>query len=124
MRLGAGRIALAVLAVIVVGVAIFGVAKWREINRVRFVSSMFSGVEQVDRFRDMDSYFPVRAFQRSGPVSVLPAGSKITLPETFDWYGETREIASFLDETDTTGLLLAKGDGTLVYDKILYLKHT
>ncbi len=117
MRLGAGRIALAVLAVIVVGVAIFGVAKWREINRVRFVSSMFSGVEQVDRFRDMDSYFPVRAFQRSGPVSVLPAGSKITLPETFDWYGETREIASFLDETDTTGLLVAKGDGTLVYEK-------
>ncbi|MEQ8266262.1 MAG: serine hydrolase, partial [Parvibaculum sp.] len=71
----------------------------------------------VDRFRDMDSYFPVRAFHRSGPVSELPGGSKITLPETFDWYGETRETAAFLDETDTTGLLVAKGDGTLVYEK-------
>jgi len=116
MRLSAGRIAIAVLAVVVVGVAILGVAKWREINRVRFVSSMFSGVEQVERFRSMEDYFPVRAFARSGPVSELTEGQPIALPETYTWYGKTGDTAAFLEETDTTGLLVAKGDGTLLYE--------
>ena len=116
MRLGAGRIAIAVLGLVVVGVAIFGVAKWRDINRVRLVSSMFSGEEQVERFRNMDDFFPVRTFHRSGSVSELPEGETIELPETFAWYGETKSTAALLDETDTTGLLAVKGDGTLVYE--------
>lgn len=116
MRLGAGRIAVAVLVLVVLVVAVVGVAKWREINRVRFVSAMFSGEEQVERFRNMDDFFPVRTFHRSGPVSELPEGEQIALPESFSWYGETRETATFLEETDTTGLLVVKADGTLVYE--------
>lgn len=96
MRFSAGRIALAVIAVILVAVTIIGIAKWQEINRVRFVASMFSGEEQVERFRAMDDYFPVRAFRRSGPVSELPEGTPIDLPETYDWAGETRDTTRFL----------------------------
>jgi len=116
MRFSVSRIAIAVLAVVVTGVAIFGIVKWREINRVRFVSSMFSGEEQVERFRAMDDYFPVRAFERSGAVSELQDGEKIELPKTYDYAGETKEAEAFLAETDTTGLMVVKGDGEVLYE--------
>ena len=116
MRLSAGRIAIAALAVVVAGVAIFGIFKWREINRVRFVSSMFSGEEQVERFRAMDDYFPVRVFERSGAISELPDGEKIELPGTYEYGGEARDTQALLDETDTTGLTVAKSDGTVLYE--------
>lgn len=115
MRFSAGRIALAVIAVILIAVTIIGIAKWREINRVRFVASMFSGEEQVERFRAMDEYFPVRVFQRSGPVSDLPEGTPVELPAAYTWAGETRDTARFLEETDTTGLIIVKG-GALAYE--------
>lgn len=116
MRLSAGRIAIAVLVVVVAGVAIFGIFKWREINRVRFVSSMFSGEEQVERFRAMDDYFPVRVFERSGSISDLPDGERIELPQTYEYAGETKDTRAFLEETDTTGLMVAKGDGAVLYE--------
>ena len=116
MRLSAGRVAIAVLAVIVVAIAVIGIAKWREINRVRFVTSMFSGEEQVERFRNMEDYFPVRAFRRSGPVSELRQGDELGLPETYQYAGETRSTAALLDETDTTSLLVVRRDGTLIYE--------
>lgn len=116
MRFSVSRIALAVLAAVILGVAIFGIFKWREINRVRFVSSMFSGEEQVERFRAMDEYFPVRTFERSGPVSGLPDGEKIELPETYEYAGETKSVETFISETDTTGLMVVRGDGEVLYE--------
>lgn len=115
MRFSAGRIALAVIAVILVATTIIGIAKWQEINRVRFVASMFSGEEQVERFRAMDEYFPVRTFRRSGPISELPEGTPIELPATYDWAGETRDTVRFLEETDTTSLIVVK-DGAVMYE--------
>lgn len=115
MRFSAGRIALAVIAVILVAATIIGIAKWQEINRVRFVASMFSGEEQVERFRAMDEYFPVRTFRRSGPISELPEGTPIELPATYAWAGETRDTARFLEDTDTTSLIVVKG-GTVMYE--------
>lgn len=115
MRFSMSRIAIAVLAVFVVAVAIFGVVKWREINRVRFVSSMFSGEEQVERFRAMDDYFPVRAFHRAGDIAELPQGEAVELPETYTYAGESRDTDAFLAETDTTGFIVLKG-GKVLYE--------
>lgn len=115
MRFSVSRIAIAVLAVVVAGVAVFGAFKWREINRVRFVSSMFSGEEQVERFRAMDDYFPVRAFRRAGDIAELPQGEALELPAAYVYAGESRDTEAFLSGTDTTGLIVLKG-GKVLYE--------
>lgn len=116
MRLSAGRIVAAALAAVMVGVAIFGIFKWREINRVRFVSSMFSGEEQVERFRAMDSYFPVREFHRAGNVWTLADSVPFPLPQTYEYAGETHDTGTFLVDTDTTGLIVVRGNGAVLYE--------
>lgn len=115
MRFSVSRVAISVLAVFVVAVAIFGIVKWREINRVRFVSSMFSGEEQVERFRAMDAYFPVRTFHRAGGIAELPQGEAVELPAAYVYAGESRDTEAFLSETDTTGLIVLKG-GKVLYE--------
>ncbi|NIJ41743.1 CubicO group peptidase (beta-lactamase class C family) [Parvibaculum indicum] len=108
IAIGAGVAAVAAIAAV-------GVWKWPEIQRARFVASMFSGQEQVERFRNMDAYFPVRAFRRGGPVSDLPQGETIDLPATYAYGGETRDTQAFLADTDTTGLM-AVSQGRVVYE--------
>lgn len=115
MRFSAKHIVIAVLAAVVVGIVIFGAFKWREINRVRFVSTMFSGEEQVERFREMDVYFPVRTFHRMGGVAELSPGEAVKLPKTYVHAGEARDTEIFLSETDTTGLIVLKG-GRILYE--------
>ena len=109
IAIGAGA---AVLALIVVA----GVWKWPEIQRMRFVSSMFSGEEMVSRFRNMDEYFPTRTFHREGPVSELPQGEIVELPASYAYAGEARNTGKFLMDTDTTGLLVVH-HGRVVYEK-------
>jgi CubicO group peptidase (beta-lactamase class C family) len=77
---------------------------------------MFSGEEQVERFRNMEDYFPVRRFRRAGPVFPLRHGDEIELPQTYEYTGATRSTVSLLDETDTTSLIVVRRDGTLLYE--------
>ncbi len=109
------KIAIGAGVAVVAAVAAVGVWKWPDIQRARFVASMFSGQEQVERFRNMDAYFPVRVFHREGPVSDLPQGDEIQLPATYAYDGESRDTQTFLDDTDTTGLLVVK-NGRVTYE--------
>lgn len=116
MRWNARRTALAVLVVVVAGVGIVGVAKWHEIERARFVASMFSGAGEVENFRNMEAIFPTRTIARGGTVYDIPEGAKADLPATYTYEGQTRDTEKFLADTDTTGLLVIRG-GRIVHEE-------
>lgn len=116
MRWSVKRIALGVLVVVVAGVVITGVAKWREVKRAQFVASMFSGVDQVENFRNMDALFPTRGVKRSGEVYRIPVGEAAALPASYTYEGKVHDAAKFLADTDTTGLLVIK-DGKVVHEE-------
>lgn len=116
MRRSVKRIALGVVVVLVAGVAIVGVAKWREVKRAQFVASMFSGADQVESFRNMDAIFPSRVIRRTGDVYHIPEGEKVDLPTTYTYEGKVQDAAKFLADTDTTGFLVIK-DGKIVHEQ-------
>jgi CubicO group peptidase (beta-lactamase class C family) len=84
--------------------------------RVGFVRSMFGGDDQVENFRSVRSIFPGRIVPRSAQPFTFAGGAPLTLPRTFSHAGGMEEIATFLDATDTTGLLILKDD-KLVFER-------
>jgi CubicO group peptidase (beta-lactamase class C family) len=115
-RRHARRIAAIVVAMVFAIVAVAGIANWREIARARFVAGMFSGADQVDRFRHMNRIFPVRVFHRAGPVYEIPPGHKIELPATYRFAGKTFSTQQFLAAVDTTGLIVIR-DGKILHEE-------
>ena len=93
-----------------------GLAYWRDGRRLSFVSNLGGGGDHVDDFRNMDRIFPTRTFRRGANVSPLAAGSAIDLPATFASAGRDLDTTKFLDETDTTGLLVL-ADGKVALER-------
>jgi CubicO group peptidase (beta-lactamase class C family) len=107
------KIAAALVTAAVAVVVIVGIAKWRDIERARFVASMFSGADQVEHFRNMDRIFPSRTFRRQGPVYDIEQGKPLQIPATYVFDGETRDTRKFLADVDTTGLIVIR-DGRIL----------
>jgi CubicO group peptidase (beta-lactamase class C family) len=77
----------------------------RELDRLRFATSMFSGAEQV----------ATRRIAAPPAASLLPDGERVSLPISFEFEGGQADLADFLDQTDTTGLLVL-ADGKVVFE--------
>src|SRR5690348_16238137 len=84
--------------------------------RVVFVRSMFGGGDQVENFRNIRAIFPGRTVARSARPFTFADGAPLTLPRTFRNAGSLEDTATFLDATDTTGLLILKND-ELVFER-------
>lgn len=67
--------------------------------------TLFSESHRVENFRAMDRVFPARTVPRAGDVWAFDHAPS-PLPETYTFEGETRDLAAFLDRTETTGLLI------------------
>ncbi len=104
-RIGFGSVA-AMLLVGLVGYLIFQ----KQIARLRFGTAMFSGAEMVEPFRSMEEIFPVTRIEKSGEPVPLQIGEPITLPRTYVYREQEKDLEAFLQETDTTGLLVVKDD--------------
>ncbi len=99
----AGRVAaLALVAALVVGIW-----KREEITRLMAVNSLFTAEKITRNFSHMDDLFLTRALPRGdGPVSPLPGGPAMKLPEGAAEWIETRSV---------TALLVLKG-GRIVHE--------
>jgi CubicO group peptidase (beta-lactamase class C family) len=71
--------------------------------------TLFSESHRVENFRAMDRVFPARVVPRAGDVWAFDR-APVPLPETYTFEGESRGLASFLDRTETTGLLVVHRD--------------
>ena len=71
---------------------------------------MFGGSDQVENFRRVRAIFPGRIVPRSARPFAFAGGTAVTLPRTFAHAGAIEETSTFLDATDTTGLLVLADD--------------
>lgn len=70
-----------------------------------------------ENFRALYRKYPSIKVARSSAPSELPAQDK-ALPATFQFRGETRQIADWIERSQTTGLIVIK-DGTIVHERYL-----
>lgn len=82
----------------------------RAVRRVEFVRTLFQDRDHVADFRNMRAFFPTAMVRASGSPSALAQGAQVDLPVSFDFRGNRIDTASFLEQTDTTGLIIIKGD--------------
>jgi len=91
---------------------------WKDIQELRGVlryANTFKPDTIVENFRSLYKQYPSLTVHRSGPVFELSEAPR-TLPETYVYNGETKNIADWIERTDTTGLLLIK-DGVIIFEK-------
>jgi CubicO group peptidase (beta-lactamase class C family) len=109
---------LGVIAVLLaIPVGMLAVVYRAEIIRLWTVINLFEPNLIVENFRTMDRLFEYREVRRGDEVWQLPAGTPITLPDTFA-FGEKKRIntAEFLTYTNTTGLIVLH-DGAVVFEE-------
>ena len=85
----------------------------RTVRRIEFVRTLFQDRDHVADFRNMRAYFPTAVVRSSGSTSVLAQGTPVDLPTSFDFRGTRIDTASFLELTDTTGLIILKNDNII-----------
>lgn len=100
------------------GILLIAVVAYRDkIYRLNFALKMFSGEEQVERFRSVETYFPTNLIKASETPALFSREKEIkSLPEYYEFLGSKKKTQKLLDNTDTTGLLVIKND-TITYEK-------
>lgn len=78
--------------------------------------NMFSGKEQVERFRSIEKYFPVREISASKTPFQIPKKKPITLPSTYTFNENIKSTHKLIEDTDITGLMVIKND-TILFEE-------
>jgi CubicO group peptidase (beta-lactamase class C family) len=84
-------------------------------ERMAFVRSLFSGVEQYEQFNRLREVFPHHVIRASTSPYVFPRGETMSLPSTYIHRGASKDTQSFLEETDTAALFVVS-NGAVVYE--------
>jgi CubicO group peptidase (beta-lactamase class C family) len=85
-------------------------------NRLDYISSLFSGASQRENFKAVGSAFPVATMTASADPQPFAEGEAMRLPATYSHKGEARDTEQFLADTDTMALLVIK-DGKLKFER-------
>jgi CubicO group peptidase (beta-lactamase class C family) len=85
---------------------------------VRFVATLFTGVEQDENFGRVAEYFPVSTMTRSPEPFDFADGPALALPASFTYAGHEYDTERFLSDTDTTALLVLQ-DGAVRYERYI-----
>jgi CubicO group peptidase (beta-lactamase class C family) len=103
-------------AVLIVGLAVLAFVFRGKIDRASTISTLFTGAEQYENFNRMKALFPTGEMTPSDKVFQFGEGRQISLPRSFEYNGESRNMQAFLQETDTSALLVLK-DGNVVVEE-------
>ncbi len=85
------------------------------IDRAQVVVNLFTGEEQYENFNRMHELFPTGVMPASPSALDFDDGAPISLPPTYVFEGETKDTKAFLEETDTSAVLILK-DGKVVFE--------
>lgn len=83
--------------------------------RFRSALTLFAPEHIVENFRSMETLFTASVVHHGEDVWPLPKGPAITLPESFEFGGDTLDVAHFLEYTATTGLIVLH-EGRVVFE--------
>ena len=86
------------------------------LTRVQVVSSLFTGVEQIENFNRMHQMFPVTTMPPSDQPYRFPRAESVPLPTEFSYRGEQVQTQAFLDRTDSAAVLVIK-DGAIQFEQ-------
>lgn len=110
------RIVLVLVAVALVGAFVFR----KQISEYR-AAFEYAGIFEPDvidqNFRSLFTKYPSVKVAKSASPADLPQAER-PLPETFQFRGETRKIADWIDRSGTTGLIVLK-DGAVAHEQYL-----
>ncbi len=107
------KIALSVLA----GLAMIATAGFLWLRTTPYWAgiTLFAESKRVENFRAMDTVFPYRPIASKGEVWVFGSDPR-PLPAQYEFEGEQKDLAAFLERTVTTGLLVVH-DGDIVHEE-------
>ncbi len=85
-------------------------------RRAVFMGTLFQGFDMAEEFADMQSLFPIHAVATRDPLPLRRDVRPALLPARYEFDGESRSLPRFLEETDTSGLIVLK-DGMVVHEQ-------
>lgn len=94
------------LFLIIVVATGLGISYEKNLDRLAYGLTLFSGAEQYENFNRMDEIYPVTTMTASTEPFEFEEGSTILLPPSFSYNGVDINVESFLAETDTSALLV------------------
>jgi len=109
------KIILGGIALLVIAVGVAALIYKREIGRLAYAVTLFTGEEQYENFNRMKELFPHTTMEAAETPYVFPEGEGAALPASFTYEGETFETDAFLKETDTGALFILQ-DGKLQFE--------
>ena len=97
--------------------SMFAVAYSNNVNeeRLRFVSSLFTGEEQYQNLNRVYEIFPTSKLSHSSKPLVFKKGASLKLPSNFIFEDKVVKVDEYLSRTDTSALLILK-DGKISYE--------
>lgn len=105
------RVVAGALLVVALGAGIGSYVYWKELSRIAFAESLFSGAEQVENFNRIAELYPTATMTAASQPYEFPQGESIELPTSFRYKGKSIDTEAFLSETDTSALLvIANGE--------------
>jgi len=90
----------------------------RELRRISFAISLFSGSEQYENFNRMTELYPTTTMAAAETPYQFEDGEPISLPASFVYKGTVVESETFLAETDTSALLVVH-DGKVRFERYM-----
>ena len=97
--------------------SMFAVAYSNNVNeeRLRFVSSLFTGEEQYQNLNRVYEIFPTSKLSHSSKPLIFKKGAPLELPSNFIFEDKVVKVDEYLSRTDTSALLILK-DGKISYE--------
>ncbi|NGN44372.1 beta-lactamase family protein [Mesorhizobium sp. CGMCC 1.15528] len=85
-------------------------------NRIDYISSLFTGASQRDNFQRLDSIFPVATMTAAPAPFRFAEGRPLQLPDQYSHDGTPRSVEDFLSLTETMALLIIE-DGAIRFER-------
>ena len=78
--------------------------------------NLYVGEPQHENFPHMDNLFPTRHMAASQHPYHFPEGTPAALPADYQFCGQTQSTRQFIEDTDTSALLVLK-DGAVRFEQ-------
>ncbi len=90
----------------------------KNIDRLAFSATLFSGAEQYENFNRLADVYPVSTMTPSATPFEFADGAPIELPKSFPYNGKDVDVETYLSETDTSAVLVIK-DGKVRFERYM-----
>jgi CubicO group peptidase (beta-lactamase class C family) len=103
------KTAVTVIAVVALICVVLITLNWPRVVKLYHVINLFDQDVIVENFMAMDQIFETKEIISREPPLAFPKSS-VQLPESFEYKGKEQSLSEFLRDTQTTALLVLKGD--------------